>query len=331
MALAATGTLLLALLLGWAGCGRERQPVTGEQAVSRKPWQVDLPGDEVITLNWVPPGTFLRGSAANDPLRGEDEGPVRTVRIAQGFWLGTTEVTIGQWRAVMATSVREHLAGLQRDRTRQNFAGRASTLSEYMGWDPAAPPESYLASEDDDRPMYFVSWHDARAFCVALTEREQDRGNLPADHQFSLPTEAQWEYACRAPGSTGISRGDAAEVPLGTVAWYAENSPTDYTGKMLPGTRAGPRTVATRMPNSWGLHDLQGNLWEWCLDWYGPYPDRDDIDPRGPDTGVLRVNRGGSWGSAARDQRPATRAGNPPAEASAYRGFRVALVPSRAM
>jgi formylglycine-generating enzyme required for sulfatase activity len=88
-----------------------------------------------------------------------------------------------------------------------------------------------------------------------------------------------------------------------------------------------PPTVAQKQPNPWGLYDTTGNLWQWCRDWYGPYPGGSVTNPAGPPTGSYRVNRGGSFGSGPGDERSANRAKNPPAEASAYRGFRLALCP----
>jgi formylglycine-generating enzyme required for sulfatase activity len=186
-------------------------------------------------------------------------------------------------------------------------------------------PDQYLTGEADDLPMYYVSWQDAVSFCQALNARERAAGRLPADYAYALPTEAQWEYASRA-GTTGAGDG---ELALAEIAWYDANSASGYLGRgwLIQGRRAGPHAVARKRPNAWGLYDMAGNLWEWCRDWYGPYPGGQSLDPSGPATGVVRVNRGGSFGSGAADERSAARAGNPPAEASAFRGFRLALVP----
>jgi formylglycine-generating enzyme required for sulfatase activity len=158
-------------------------------------------------------------------------------------------------------------------------------------------------------------------FCRKLTVMEHAAGRLPPGYEYSLPTEAQWEYACRA-GTTGPTYGNGS---LDDIAWYVKNSADGYKGKGLGNPPAGPRDVGAKLPNKWGLHDILGNIWQWCRHWYGPYPGGSVTDPLGPETGAYRVNRGGSFGSGANDERPANRAKNPPNEDSAYRGFRIAL------
>jgi formylglycine-generating enzyme required for sulfatase activity len=191
------------------------------------------------------------------------------------------------------------------------------TIRDFMNMSPDGDIGRYLANEDSALPMYFTSWNDAMEFSARLTERERKAGRLPSGCRYSLPTEAQWEYADRA--------GNVEAGALDTIAWYAENSTQGYSGKSLGKTVAGPRLAGTKKPNPWGLYDMAGNLWEWCLDWYGPYPAGSATDPKGPATGTYRVNRGGSWGSGPTAERPANRATNPQAEASAWRGFRVVL------
>jgi formylglycine-generating enzyme required for sulfatase activity len=266
------------------------------------------------------------GSREDEAGHRSDEEPAHVVTLTQGFWLGSTEVTIGQWRAVMGTSLREHVTHWLRDGTGHDFSGRRATVAEYMNMDPQADPESFLANENEALPMYFVNWNDAIAFCDQLTQSERSEGDLPANYSFTLPTEAQWEYACRAGSTEATYAGD--DDVLTNIAWFSGNSADGYSGKKLPRASAGPRNVREKKPNVFGLHDMSGNLWEWCLDWYGPYTGGAQTDPTGPATGDTRVNRGGSWGSGPGNERSACRAGNPPAEASAYRGFRVALIPA---
>ena len=203
-----------------------------------------------------------------------------------------------------------------------------------MRFSREADPGKYLADEDDNLPMYFVSWNDAMEFCKKLNESEHAAGRLPNGYEYSLPTEAEWEYACRA-GTTDatyvgplVVEGRRSPV-MDNIAWYDANSPDGYTGKgfNVSGHTGGPHAVAQKQANAWGLYDMSGNLLEWCRDWYGTYPGGSLTDPAGPAAGAERVNRGGSFGSGLRDERSANRAKNPPAEASAYRGFRLALCP----
>lgn len=192
-----------------------------------------------------------------------------TVSHTRGFWLGKTEVTQAQWQAVMGNNP-------------SNFKG-------------------------SDRPVESVSWEDAMAFCKKLTERERAAGRLGDDLEYTLPTEAQWEYACRA-GTTGDYAGD-----LDAMAWYGKNSGSQT------------HAVGTKAANAWGLHDMHGNVWEWCRDWYGEYSGGSVRDPVGAASGSNRVYRGGGWWNAAGHCRSAYRYGNSPDYRFHYLGFRFAL------
>jgi formylglycine-generating enzyme required for sulfatase activity len=158
----------------------------------------------------------------------------------------------------------------------------------------------------DNLPVENVSWFDAQEFI----KKVDDSGVIPEGWKIALPTEAQWEYACRA-GETGTYSGGTVDQ----VAWYCDNS----------GSKTHP--VGTKKSNAWGLYDMHGNIWEWCLDWYG-----DEFsggsDPSGPTLGVFRVSRGGSWCNGAARCRAACRFGSRPAYWDGYLGFRPALVPS---
>jgi formylglycine-generating enzyme required for sulfatase activity len=157
-----------------------------------------------------------------------------------------------------------------------------------------------------DPPVEQVSWHDASDFCQKLNAMQ----STPHGWHFALPTEAQWEYACRA----GTSRDDAGN--LDEMAWYASNS------------GAKTHEVATKKANNWGLVDMHGNVWEWCADWCGGYPAESLIDPTGPNSGSNRVDRGGSWFSDGTRCRSASRFRHSPDYRGSGIGFRVAAVPA---
>ena len=313
--------------------------VIGAAAIGRSPtagrtWLLPLTATAPLKMAWIPPGSFLMGSADAEAFHRSDEAPVTRVSLSRGYWLGTTMVTIGEWKALMGRGVRGQLTRALRDDTAYDFGGRRETVRAYMHFAARADPSAYLTGEADDLPMYYVSWQDAVAFCRTLNARERAAGRLPPHYEYALPTEAQWEYAGRAGTTTASYAGElrANDDPaalLDAIAWYEANSASGYTGRgwLINGRQAGPHAVASKQPNAWGLYDMAGNLWEWCRDWYGPYRGGELIDPEGPAFGLARVNRGGSFGSSAGDERSAARAGNPPAEASAFRGFRLALVP----
>ena len=164
--------------------------------------------------------------------------------------------------------------------------------------------------EGDDYPATYVNWQDAVEFCRKLSEEE--------GLEYRLPTEAEWEYACRAGTTTAYSFGDDASE-MGEYAWYKENA--TVVGQKYA------HTVGQKKPNPWGLYDMHGNVWEWCEDWYGVYHADAATDPTGPSTGSLRVSRGGSWSYVAGLCRSAIRPWDLPSDRSRY-GFRVALSPS---
>ena len=158
-------------------------------------------------------------------------------------------------------------------------------------------------------PVEKVNWHHAKAFCEAVTEK--------TGRTVRLPREAEWEYACRAGTKTRYYTGDD-EGDLAEAAWYKG------TGGKRPHP---PHPVGQKTPNAWGLHDMLGNVREWCEDWHGKYPSGAVTDPTGPATGSDRVLRGGSWYSNAGGCRVAGRGYNNPADANALIGFRVCLLP----
>ncbi len=227
-------------------------------------------------MEFVPPGSFRMGSPTNEVGRHEDEGPQTTVMLTRGFFMARNKVTQREYQFVVGTY-----------------------------------PSAFKG--DDERPVETISWEDATNYCGQLTVRERAARVIPSNCVFRLPTEAEWEYACRGWTTTRYSYGDDPDYSgLADHAWYRKNS-----GLIT-------HAVGMKLPNPWGLYDMHGGLWEWCLDWYGPYPGGSLVDPRGPVTGTYRVFRGGSWGCEPWDCRSASRDANPEGQ-TGYVGFRVVL------
>ncbi|NQV28627.1 MAG: SUMF1/EgtB/PvdO family nonheme iron enzyme, partial [Rhodopirellula sp.] len=215
------------------------------------------------------------------------EGDVTVdVTLTNPFRFGVHEVTQGQWKAVMGGS--------------EPWKGQQGVI------------------EGDNVAATYVSWPDAVAFCGRLTDRERAAGKLRDGWEYRLPTEAEWEYACRAGTTTPYSFGD--ESLLGEYAWYDAN--TKDAGE------AYAHTVGLKKPNPWGLYDIHGNAREWCFDWRGDALPG-GTDPPGPTEGSYRVDRGGSWSGPAEYCRSARRFGGDPSHRYFILGFRVALSPIR--
>ena len=238
-------------------------------------------------------GTVTMGSPADEKNRFEDEAQV-SVTLTQSFELGKTEVTQGQWKEVMGTEP----------------------------WDG----QKYVKA-DKDCPATYVNWGDATEFCKKLTAIERKSGKLKADEEYRLPTEAEWEYACRAGTETAFSFGDD-ESKLGEYAWWGGFDLAALTkGEVKAGGGNAAReqyahTVGTKKPNPWGLHDMHGNVAEWCSDWYGDSL-AGGTDPVGPEEGSSRVFRGGGWWPDPGFCRSARRV-NLPSDRRSFLGFRVA-------
>jgi formylglycine-generating enzyme required for sulfatase activity len=220
-----------------------------------------------------------------------DEEPVHDVVIGKPFWMGKTEVTNGQYRLFLKESGYRGGEKPGPFYLRHFASGRKSDMPD-----------------EDGCPVCYVNWDQASAFCRWLTTRERKAGRLPAGYEYRLPTEAEWEYACRA--GTG---GDFAG-PVEDLAWY---SLTALDHRNQP--------VGTRLPNAWGLCDMHGNVWEWCRDWLGDYPEGEAKDPTGPEKGLFKVIRGGSWENAADMCRSANRGSLAVPEANPNLGFRIVL------
>ena len=274
----ALGLAVFVLILVFEGCGNKG---TGD------PTSLGGVGSIGIRENMIqipkPSGAFSMGQTGIAVAM-----PVHDVTLTQGFYIARYQVTQKQWRAVM---------GEGEDRT-------TSTIGK-----------------GDNYPVYFVSWYDALVFCNKLSMAEgltpayrisgstnpNDWGAIPTGSNatwdavtivagstgYRLPTEAEWEYACRAGTITAWYTG-GTEDALQAAAWYNDN--------------AGGKTheVGQKTPNNFGLYDMHGNVFEWCWDWYGEYSGN-ATDPKGPGTGTSRVLRGGSWSGGARSLRSAYR------------------------
>jgi len=280
-----------------------------------------------LKMVWCPAGKFTLVSPDSDENADDDEKPAHEVTLTKGFWMGQMPVTQGLWELVM---------------------GNNPSDEDHCG-----------QSDSKQRPVENVSWYDVVKFCNMLSEKEGlkpvydlsgDKDNPRVDESaggYRLPTEAQWEYACRAGTVKQTYAGDLREreyqedgsadgyrLPteaqweyacragtteprygnLDDIAWYYENGGGET------------HAVGQKQANAWGLYDMLGNAWEWCWDWHGDYSSSAVTDPVGASSGSFRVNRGGSWNDRARGVRSAARRRNSPGYRNLHLGFRLVRV-----
>lgn len=251
-------------------------------------------GDEIVVggvkFCWCPPGRFRMGSAPDEPGRRSDESQIE-VTLTKGFWMGRFEVTQGQWKRVMGEITGPLNAGV-----------------------------------GEDFPVYWINFAEAEQFCRKLTAAARESGGLPAGWEVRLPTEAQWEYACRAGTTTAFSFGDTLTDRQANIGKPYNGTPTG-----VPGSASTP--VGTFPANAWGLHDMHGNEFEWCRDWYhsqlpgGPDPDLSDRKGSPNRDGTYsRVRRGGAWMDSSVFCRSAFRLRYEPERKSDHIGLRVVVV-----
>jgi formylglycine-generating enzyme len=294
----------LFLILALAGC--QPEPKIAAAAASDAPAEVDVDpfhgsqaGEERelagLKLCWCPLGKFTMGSPKSEPERRPGEDQV-AVTLSHGFWMSKYEATQGDWKRIVGQLPGELTAELP---------------------------------EGDDYPLGNVNFAEAQTFCRKLTELAHELDELPQAWEFRLPTEAQWEYACRAGTTTATSFGDKLS-----------SKQANFKGKPYNGGEAGPSlgkaaTVGSYPANAWGLHDMHGNTFEWCRDWYhhnlpgGVDPDLHDAKTtatRSENGDISRVRRGGCWADEGWPCRSAFRLRFEPERRYDHIGFRVVAV-----
>jgi formylglycine-generating enzyme required for sulfatase activity len=231
-------------------------------------------------LVFIQPGTFVLGSPTNEVDRFSDESPQTTVTFTKAFWMEKNLVTQQQYQSIV---------GVNPSNNTNN---------------PALPVEE-------------VSWEDATNYCALRTLQDRTAGKIPYGCYYRLPTEAEWEYACRAGTTTRFNYGDdPGYTNLASHAWYSANSTNQS------------HIVGQKPANAWGLYDMHGDVYEWCQDWYGNYPGGSVTDPQGPATGDYRILRGGSWADPAYFSRSACRIADVQDGGYTIYGFRVVLAAS---
>jgi formylglycine-generating enzyme required for sulfatase activity len=280
-----TFAALAAVLFATTGCC-ERPAAEPPSPVVGSPWTLRLSNNVSLEMLPVAAGSFTMGSPSSEPGREgrffEGSETQHRVNITKPYWLGKYEVTQAQWEAVTG-----------------------STPSEFKG---------------ASRPVENVSWTDIVGFCATLTEQERAAGRLPAGYRYTLPTEAQWEYACRAGTTTPFSTGNNL-----TTGQANYDGNYHYNGNAKGEYRKATTNVGSFAANAWGFYDMHGNVWEWCSDWYGSYLSGSETDPLGAASGSFRVRRGGGWFYGALSCRSADRNYGVPGFRLNSLGFRLAL------
>jgi formylglycine-generating enzyme required for sulfatase activity len=251
---------------------------------------------------WIPPGTFLMGCPEEED--GSEPGAEYTqhrVTLSKGFYMGVHPVTRGQFARFVRKS--GYKTQGEREGGAYVWTGNEWELDAATNW------RSPGYEQTDDHPVVCVSWNDGVAFAKWLAEQE--------NNPVRLPTESEWEYSCRAGTNTPFHFGE-------TISTDEVNYDGKYTrGNRKKQVRQKTTPVGSFPANAWGLYDMHGNVFEWCQDWLGDYPQKDVGDPQGPKEGQYRVLRGGSWNDNAECCRSTYRSGDEPDSRAINCGFRV--------
>ena len=287
------------------GVGSTSVPATSlEVGEVGKVFELKLPGTETMKFCYCPPGTFMMGSPKTETMRGPYEKDQVNVTISKGFWMAQTECTEEQWDSVVRAQDQNRNYPYYADLTESERGKIRGFGRLFKGTTEAVP------NQEEQIPFSEATYDRAVIFC------KKAGVNLPVGWRIALPTEAQWEYACRAGTTTAYSFGDEL---TSKQARFQDSQDRSFRME----TR-----VASYPANSWGLYDMHGNVAEWCSDWF--YIDlAGGIDPTGPATGSSKVMRGGFWNIDPYECRSAARKAGEPNGNIYKAGFRPVLVPEK--
>ena len=250
----------------------QTEPLTVSKMMTLSNGGYEVPDSHGVRLTYIPAGTFVMGSPAGEVGRRDDETQ-RKITISLPFYIGIKEITQAQYMNAMHP---DHVED------RMNEGPWGHHLPAFYKGGPWGVERTHVTSPlESDRPMDMLTWEEANAYCAWLTEREAAANRLPKGYVYRLPTEAEWEYACRA-GST---------TPFGVQGEL--DTFMDLKADIFDGTTSNP--VGRRTANPWGLYDMHGSLFEWVLDGYGPYDPAQTTDPLVIIPDAEKVMRGGSY------------------------------------
>ncbi len=258
----------------------------------------------LTNMVWIPSGTFVIGSPANEPVRDPNEGMQMLVTLTNGFWMKQFEIS------------------------QIEYLNNTGTNPSYMNGDRSGPPWNDVNyGVDLTRPVEWVNWDEATNYCYNLTLREQRAGHIPTNYVYRLPTEAEWEYACRAGTTTAFSYGPALRTGMANFfdLWEYDQEVGSIV-QIYGQFRNCSTPVGSYKPNTWGLYDMHGNVWEWVIDTLNPYPGGSVTNPvvsNGPE----RIIRGGSYETFGYNTRTARRNHHDESYHYGFIGIRMVLAP----